>query len=135
MGGGCAGVWQADPRFDYVVSMIRKNVFGWSDFFDPLCDSITVNGDYYLLANDFPSYIEAQVPPPVSYFASQTNSPLSVCAASSTISLCRLLPYQFVRCPPLSVCAVSSIITLCSLLYYQFVQVPPLSVCAVSFII
>eukprot|EP00884_Botryococcus_braunii_P022197 jgi/Botrbrau1/8661/Bobra.0087s0015.1 len=52
--------FKPDPRFEYVVSMIRKNVFGWSDFFDPLCDSITVNGDYYLLANDFPSYIEAQ---------------------------------------------------------------------------
>lgn len=52
---------QPDPRFEHVVSLIRKNVFGWSDFFDPLCDSITVNGDYYLLANDFPSYIEAQV--------------------------------------------------------------------------
>ena len=43
------------------MSLIRKGVFGWADFFEPLVDSVTTGGDYYLLANDFPSYIEAQV--------------------------------------------------------------------------
>ncbi len=32
------------------------------DYFSPLCDSVT-NSDFYLLANDFPSYIETQVSP------------------------------------------------------------------------
>lgn len=52
---------QPDSRFEHVVGLIRKGVFGWADFFEPLVDSVTSGGDYYLLANDFPSYIEAQV--------------------------------------------------------------------------
>ena len=36
-------------------------MFGWADFFEPLVDSVTTGADYYLLANDFPSYIDAQV--------------------------------------------------------------------------
>ena len=52
---------QPDQRFEHVVSLIRKGEFGWADFFEPVMDSITSGGDYYLLANDFPSYIEAQV--------------------------------------------------------------------------
>ena len=52
---------QPDQRFEHVVSLIRKGTFGWADFFEPVMDSITSGGDYYLLANDFPSYIEAQV--------------------------------------------------------------------------
>ncbi len=52
---------QPDSRFEHVVGLIRKGVFGWADFFEPLVDSVTSGGDYYLLANDFPSYIDAQV--------------------------------------------------------------------------
>ena len=52
---------QPDQRFEHVVNLIRKGTFGWADFFEPVMDSITSGGDYYLLANDFPSYIEAQV--------------------------------------------------------------------------
>lgn len=52
---------QPDQRFEHVVSLIRMGTFGWADFFEPIVDSITSGGDYYLLANDFPSYIEAQV--------------------------------------------------------------------------
>ena len=44
-----------------MVNLVRKGTFGWADFFEPVMDSITSGGDYYLLANDFPSYIEAQV--------------------------------------------------------------------------
>lgn len=45
--------------------MIRSGTFGWADFFQPLCDSIDGPSatDFYLLANDFPSYLEAQVYP------------------------------------------------------------------------
>lgn len=56
----CVRVPQPDAQFEHVVSLIRKGVFGWADFFEPLVDSVTTGADYYLLANDFPSYIAAQ---------------------------------------------------------------------------
>ena len=49
------------------MSLVRKGMFGWADFFEPIMESITSGGDYYLLANDFPSYIEAQVYGPTSF--------------------------------------------------------------------
>ena len=39
--------------------MIRRGVFGWADFFEPLCAAITGGADYYLVANDFPAYLDA----------------------------------------------------------------------------
>lgn len=51
--------FQPDGRFTHVVNMIRTGVFGWEDYFAPLVDAITYS-DYYLLANDFPAYLEAQ---------------------------------------------------------------------------
>ena len=48
-----------DPRYTHVVNMIRTGVFGWQDYFAPLVDAITYS-DYYLLANDFPAYLQAQ---------------------------------------------------------------------------
>ena len=51
--------YKPDPRFEHVVGMIRRGTFGWADVLEPLCDSIT-GPDYYLVANDFPSYVEAQ---------------------------------------------------------------------------
>jgi len=51
--------YQPDPRFNHVVDMIRKGTFGWADYFAPLVDAITYS-DYYLLANDFPAYLDAQ---------------------------------------------------------------------------
>ena len=52
---------QLDPRFKRVTGLIKGGEFGWDDFFEPMVSSITTGSDYYLLANDFPSYIEAQV--------------------------------------------------------------------------
>ncbi|KAI8467019.1 MAG: carbohydrate phosphorylase-domain-containing protein [Monoraphidium minutum] len=49
-----------DPRFEHVVSLVRSGMFGWEDYFAPVMDAITTGGDYYLLANDFPSYLDAQ---------------------------------------------------------------------------
>lgn len=51
-----------DCRFEEVCQMIRSGVFGWPDYFSPIVDSMTgeMGGDYYLLANDFPGYLEAQ---------------------------------------------------------------------------
>lgn len=48
-------------EFNRVVSMIRSGYFGWAEFLAPLVESLEgAGGDYYLLANDFPSYLEAQ---------------------------------------------------------------------------
>ena len=46
--------------FYKIVDQIRSGVFGWSDFFNPVCDAVCGGADYYLLANDFDSYIDAQ---------------------------------------------------------------------------
>lgn len=50
---------EPDGRFTHVVNMIRSGFFGWEDYFSPLMDSITYS-DYYLLAVDFPGYLDAQ---------------------------------------------------------------------------
>ena len=46
--------------FYKIVDQIRSGVFGWEDFFNPVCDAVCGGADYYLLANDFDSYIDAQ---------------------------------------------------------------------------
>lgn len=43
-----------------VFNSIKKGTFGTPDLFDPLVYSITDGGDYYLVSDDFQSYIEAQ---------------------------------------------------------------------------
>ena len=52
---------QLDPEFSATVDLIRSGIFGYEDFFSDVLDSITHGPDYYLLANDFQSYIQAQV--------------------------------------------------------------------------
>ena len=52
---------QLDPEFSATVDLIRSGIFGYEDFFSDVLDSITRGPDYYLLANDFQSYIQAQV--------------------------------------------------------------------------
>ncbi len=58
--------WQftPDPWFEEAKQMIRSKTFGDFDY-EPLLDSLEGNsgygrGDYFLVAVDFPSYIEAQ---------------------------------------------------------------------------
>lgn len=51
--------YRPDERFMHVVNMIRTGEMGFADYFHPLVDSITFS-DYYLLANDFGSYLQAQ---------------------------------------------------------------------------
>ena len=46
--------------FYKIVDQIRGGAFGWEDFFHPVCDAVCGGADYYLLANDFDSYLEAQ---------------------------------------------------------------------------
>lgn len=50
---------EVDPRFTHVVNMVSSGFFGWEDYFVPLMESITYS-DYYLLAVDFPAFLEAQ---------------------------------------------------------------------------
>ena len=54
--------FKPDPRFEEVCNLIRSGWFGWPDYFMPVVDAITGDkgGDYYLVANDFPSYLKAQ---------------------------------------------------------------------------
>ena len=54
------GEFQTPDRFNEAVGMISRGEFGWSDFFQPLVDNISGSTDFYLLANDFLSYLEAQ---------------------------------------------------------------------------
>ena len=49
-----------DPRFHEVVRLIRSGAFGWQEFFAPLMDSVE-GADHYLVANDFPAYLDIQV--------------------------------------------------------------------------
>ncbi|KXZ53126.1 hypothetical protein GPECTOR_7g1017 [Gonium pectorale] len=51
---------RTDDRFNHVVNMIRSGYFGWEDYFGPVMDAITTGGDYYLVANDFPAYVDMQ---------------------------------------------------------------------------
>jgi starch phosphorylase len=45
-----------------VRRLLRQGRFGWADFFAPICEAIdgAHGGDFYLLANDFASYLDAQ---------------------------------------------------------------------------
>ncbi|CAI7920425.1 unnamed protein product [Closterium sp. NIES-53] len=54
--------YNPDGRFTNAVNMIRNGQFGWVDYFAPLVQSLdgSMGGDFYLLANDFPSYLQAQ---------------------------------------------------------------------------
>lgn len=47
-------------EFTRVVGMISNGVFGATEDLIPLCESIEGANDFYLLANDFPSYLSAQ---------------------------------------------------------------------------
>lgn len=49
-----------DPQLEIVFDAIRSGRFGDFEIFSPLIDSITIGGDYYLISNDFASYLDAQ---------------------------------------------------------------------------
>lgn len=48
-----------DPRFTRVLEVIESGAFG-GKIYDPILNSLRHGNDHYLLAADFPSYIEAQ---------------------------------------------------------------------------
>ena len=41
-----------------VIQLIRDGVFGDCGIFNPLLDTLTIAGDYYLVSADFKSYLE-----------------------------------------------------------------------------
>ncbi len=86
----CLVCAQPDSRFEHVVGLIRKGVFGWADFFEPLVDSVTSGGDYYLLANDFPSYIDAQVCSPSAQMCLMHKGPGAATASRKCADLCEM---------------------------------------------
>jgi len=49
-----------DPSLKAVFNVIRKGMFGTPELFEPLIDSIEHGGDYYLVSDDFQSYMHAQ---------------------------------------------------------------------------
>jgi len=49
-----------DVRFKEVMKMVRMGLFGGASMFEPLLQSLQDSHDYFLLAHDFPSYLEAQ---------------------------------------------------------------------------
>jgi len=46
-------------EFSRAIHLVQCGEFGWADYFQPVVDSVTGGRDYYLLANDFQSYLEA----------------------------------------------------------------------------
>ena len=49
-----------DPSLKVVFDEIRKGTFGSQDLFEPLMYAIEDGGDYYLVSDDFGSYMDAQ---------------------------------------------------------------------------
>lgn len=41
--------------------MIRNGEFGHQEYFQELCDTVDGGDDFYLVGNDFKSYLEVQV--------------------------------------------------------------------------
>lgn len=72
-------------EFTRVVEMIRNGYFGWPDVFAPLCDAVDgAGGDHYLLANDFPGYLEAQARVDRSYVEPARWARMSILSTAGT---------------------------------------------------
>ena len=77
---------QIDPKFQGVVDLIRSGHFGYADYFNDILNNVTTGSDYYLVANDFPSYIEAQVSCTHTHEAARPAVPTAHAAGCSTAS-------------------------------------------------
>lgn len=49
-----------NPELAAVFDEIRKGVFGNPDDFEPIIASVTEHGDFYLVSDDFSSYLKSQ---------------------------------------------------------------------------
>lgn len=52
--------YQLDPQLATVFDHIHKGTFGDADQFSALINGIVEHGDYYLVSDDFASYIKTQ---------------------------------------------------------------------------
>lgn len=52
--------YQLDPQLSTVFDIIRKGTFGDAEQFSALINGIVEHGDYYLVSDDFASYIKTQ---------------------------------------------------------------------------
>ncbi|GFR48003.1 hypothetical protein Agub_g9829 [Astrephomene gubernaculifera] len=75
---------RTDERFNHVVGLIRSGYFGWEDYFGPVVDAITSGGDYYLVANDFPAYIDMQNKVDATYRDQARWTRMSIMATAGT---------------------------------------------------
>ncbi|KAH9570021.1 hypothetical protein CY35_02G018100 [Sphagnum magellanicum] len=52
--------FQPPREFHRIIGMIRNGKFGDTEYFQELCQTVDGGNDFYLLGNDFSSYLEAQ---------------------------------------------------------------------------
>lgn len=52
--------YELDPSLKRVFDAIKSNMFGDAGVFSALVDGIVEHGDYYLVSDDFNSYIKTQ---------------------------------------------------------------------------
>ncbi|KAJ6810922.1 glycogen phosphorylase 1-like isoform X1 [Iris pallida] len=71
-------------QFARVVRMVRDGYFGSEDYFKSLCDSLDGGGDFYLLGDDFASYLEAQAEADMAFVDQERWTKMSIlCTAGS----------------------------------------------------
>ncbi|KAJ6811893.1 glycogen phosphorylase 1-like isoform X1 [Iris pallida] len=71
-------------QFSRVVRKIRDGYFGSEVYFKSLCDSLEGSGDFYLLGNDFASYLEAQAEADKAFVDQERWTKMSIlCTAGS----------------------------------------------------
>jgi len=70
--------YATDGRFNSVLEMIGSNAFGWSDFFQPIIDTVSGANDRYLVANDFGAYLDAQDAVDKAYVDKETWTKMSI---------------------------------------------------------
>ena len=104
LGGG--GSLQPEAPFEHALSMIRTGAFGWEDYFEPLIGSVTGERDYYLLANDFNSYLEAQVWPYLTLFSVLSMG--KKCVLPHALTICRSWPAGLSRKAAPAMCMLSA---------------------------
>jgi len=55
------GTYKTNPVFNDILETIESGIFGSKSIFEPILNSLRHGNDHYLLAVDFPSYLEAQI--------------------------------------------------------------------------
>ena len=77
--------------------MIRSGEFGHKEYFQELCDTVDGGDDFYLVGNDFASYLEAQVRfqvPPIFRFSVPFSDIIQQNDHANVVTDCCLLSGQ-----------------------------------------